>query len=212
VLETKKNRDGTPGKTVDKGWACDLVPKDLLVQHNFAAEQAHLDQLATELESTIAAQTELEEEHSGEDAVFDSFYKINDAEVKARIWELTHRYMDNGSDELEILKQWRKFSMRVSDFRKRIRTLDAELDAKALAHYPVLTVDELKALIVNNKWMTILNEAVHRELDRVSQALTWRMKELADRYGHTMPQLAREVEELDKCVIKHLAKIGFSWA
>jgi type I restriction enzyme M protein len=36
VLETKKNKDGSPGKTVDKGWACDLVPKALLVQHHFA--------------------------------------------------------------------------------------------------------------------------------------------------------------------------------
>jgi type I restriction enzyme M protein len=57
VLETKKNKDGTPGKTVDKGWACDLVPKALLVQHHFAAEQAALDQLNAELESTQAAQT-----------------------------------------------------------------------------------------------------------------------------------------------------------
>ncbi|WP_374590326.1 N-6 DNA methylase [Aquabacterium sp.] len=88
VLETKKNKDGSPGKTVDKGWACDLVPKALLVQHHFAAEQAELDRLNAELESTLAAMTELEEEHSGDDAVFAGFDKINDKEVKSRIKEI----------------------------------------------------------------------------------------------------------------------------
>jgi type I restriction enzyme M protein len=41
VLETKKGKDGQPGKTVDRGWACDLVPKALLVQVHFAAELSH---------------------------------------------------------------------------------------------------------------------------------------------------------------------------
>jgi len=209
VLETKKNRDGTPGKTVDKGWACDLVPKDLLVQHYFAAEQAHLDQLATELESTIAAQTELEEEHSGEDAVFDSFYKINDAEVKARILELTHRVMDNGGDELEILKQWRKFSMQVGVLKKRIRTLDAELDAKALARYSTLTAAEVKALAVDQKWMVKLGLTAFGELGRMSQALTGRVKDLAERYGQTVPQLVLHANDMEARVTKHFANMGF---
>lgn len=75
VLETKKGKDGQPGKTVDKGWACDLVPKALLVQHHFAGEQAQLDALAAELESTEASLVELEEEHGGDDAAFGGFDK-----------------------------------------------------------------------------------------------------------------------------------------
>ena len=33
------------GKEKDKGWACDLVPKLLIVAHYFAKEQAAIDQL-----------------------------------------------------------------------------------------------------------------------------------------------------------------------
>jgi type I restriction enzyme M protein len=211
VLETKKNKDGTPGRTVDKGWACDLVPKALLVQHHFATEQAKLDRLSAELESTQASQTELEEEHSGEDAVFGGFDKINDKEVKSRIWELTHLVMDDVADELAVLKQWRKLSMQISDLKKRIKSLDTELDAKALARYPTLTPDEVKALVVDHKWMAALDSAVHGELDRVSQALTGRVKELAERYGRTMPELAQQVDELEARVAGHLAKMGFAW-
>ncbi len=209
VLETRKNKDGTLGKTVDKGWACDLVPKALLVQQYFAAEQAELDRLAAELESTQAAQTELEEEHSREDAVFGGFDKINDKEVKSRIEEIGGDA--DSADELAVLRRWLVLSEQGGALKRRIKTLDAELDAKALARYPTLTADEVKALVVDHKWMATLSNAVHGELDRVSQALTGRVKELAERYGVTMPQLVKKVEDLESRVAEHLAKMGFAW-
>lgn len=208
VLETKKNKDGALSKTVDKGWACDLVPKALLVQYYFAAEQAELDQLSAELESTQAAQTELEEEQSGEEAVFSGFDKINDKEVKSRIKEIGADI--DAADELAVLKQWLALSEQASALKKRIKTLDAELDGKALARYPILSPDEVKALVVDHKWMAALGSAVHGELDRVSQALTGRVKELAERYGRTMPDLVKHTSELDKRVEEHLAKMGFA--
>ncbi|WDZ96209.1 type I restriction-modification system subunit M [Herbaspirillum sp. WKF16] len=209
VLETKKNKDGTPGKTVDKGWACDLVPKALLVQHHFAAEQAELNRLSVELESTLAAQTELEEDHSGDEAVFGGFDKINDKEVKSRIKEIGRDA--EAADELAVLKQWLDLSEQASGLKKRIKTLDAELDTKALARYPTLTPDEVKALVVDHKWMAALDVPVHGELNRVSQALTGRVKELAERYGRTMPELAQQVDDLEARVAGHLAKMGFAW-
>jgi len=208
VLEAKKNKDGSLGKTVDKGWACDLVPKTLLVQHYFAAEQAELDRLGAQLEAAQAAQTELEEEHSGEDAVFSGFDKINDKEVKSRIREIGHDA--EAADELAALQQWLTLSEQASRLKKRIKTLDAELDAKTLAHYPTLTPAEVKALVVDHKWMAALDTAVHGELDRVSQSLTGRVKELAERYGRTMSELTQQVGDLEARVAGHLAKMGFA--
>ncbi len=213
VLETKKNKDGSPGKTVDKGWACDLVPKALLVQHHFAAEQAELDALSAELESTLAAQAELEEEHSGDEAVFGGFDKISDKEVKWRIKEIGRDATADAdsADELAVLKRWLALSDQASSLKKRLKALDAELDAKALARYATLTPDEVKALVVDHKWMAALGAAVHGELDRVSQALTGRVKELAERYGRTMPELVQQADDLEARVAGHLAKMGFAW-
>ncbi len=209
VLETKKNRDGTPGKTVDKGWACDLVPKALLGQHHFAAEQVELNRLAAELDRAQAEQTELEEEHSGEDAVFAGFGKINDKEVKSRIKEIGRDA--DFADELAVLKQWLALSERAGFLKKRIKLLGDELDAKVLARYPTLTSDELRNLVVDHKWMAALDAAVHGELDRVSQALTGRVKELAERYGRTMPELVQHVDDIEARVARHLEKMGFAW-
>ncbi len=209
VLETKKNKDGTPGRTVDKGWACDLVPKALLVQYHFAAEQAELDRLGAELESTLAAQTELEEEHGGDEAAFGTLDRINDKEVKSRIKEIARDA--DAADELAVLQQWLALSEQASGLKKRIKALDAELDVRALARYETLTPDEVKTLVVDHKWMAALDAAVHGELDRVSQALTGRVKELAERYGRTMPELAQQVDDLEARVAGHLETMGFAW-
>ena len=212
VLETRKNKDGTPGKTVDKGWACDLVPKALLVRHHLAAEQAELDRLNAELDSALAAQTELEDEHNGDDAAFAGFDKINDAQVKSRIKEIGRITDDDpdAADERAVLQQWLTLSEQASSLKKRIKTLDAALDAKAYARYPTLTPDEVQALVVDHKWLAALGTAVHGELDRVSQALTGRVKELGERYGRTMPELVRQVDELEARVAGHLTRMGFA--
>lgn len=209
VLETKKNKDGTPGKTVDKGWACDLVPKALLVQHHFAVERAELDRLAAELERIQAVHSELEEEHSGADAAFAGFDKISDKEVKARIKEI-ERDLD-AADELAVLKEWVALSEQAAALKKLMRTLEADLDAQALARYTTLTADEVKALVVDHKWMATLGAVVRGELDRVSQALTERVKDLAKRYGQTLAQLTSQMEGMDARVAAHLAKMGFAW-
>ena len=49
------------------------------------------------------------------------------------------------------------------------------------------------------------------ELDRVSQTLTGRIRELAERYATPMPQLTEEVETLARRVDEHLKKMGFAW-
>ena len=48
------------------------------------------------------------------------------------------------------------------------------------------------------------------ELDRVSQALTGRIRQLAERYSTPLPALNAEVEALAAKVNAHLAKMGFS--
>jgi type I restriction enzyme M protein len=50
---------------------------------------------------------------------------------------------------------------------------------------------------------------VQGELDRVSQTLTGRIRELAERYATPLPQITEEVSELEAKVAKHLERMGF---
>ncbi|MCP5320281.1 MAG: hypothetical protein H7A12_05565 [Pseudomonadales bacterium] len=59
--------------------------------------------------------------------------------------------------------------------------------------------------------MREMQAAVQRELDRVTQTLTGRIGELAERYATPLPQLVDEVAALAAKVDGHLAKMGASW-
>jgi type I restriction enzyme M protein len=56
----------------------------------------------------------------------------------------------------------------------------------------------------------VLEAAIHGEVERISQALTQRVKELVERYEMPLPQQASKVAELEQRVNAHLAKMGFS--
>ncbi|MBK7573361.1 MAG: hypothetical protein IPI10_17820 [Bacteroidetes bacterium] len=77
--------------------------------------------------------------------------------------------------------------------------------------YEKLSDDEIKILVVDDKWIKILYDAMHTEMQRISQRLTLRIKELADRYETPLPMQLVEVKTLEEKVNAHLAKMGFVW-
>jgi len=204
VIETDKK-----GKEKDKGWACDLIPKPLIVARYYAKEQAAIDQLAAEMESVAARLAELEEEHGGEDGALSELDKVNKANVAARLKEI--KGDKEAKDETAVLNDWLKLNTFDADLKKRIKEADADLDAKAYAHYPKLTEAEIKTLVVDDKWLTALDKDIHGEMDRISQALTQRVKELAERYGTPLPRMVSRVAELEAKVNRHLERMGFAW-
>jgi type I restriction enzyme M protein len=197
------------GKEKDKGWTCDLVPKALIVARCFATEQEAIDKLAAELEAVTARMTELEEEHGGEEGAFSELDKVNKANVTARLKEIKDD--KEAKEEAAVLNEWLNLANEEADLKKRLKDAEAALDAKAYAHYPKLTKAEVQTLVVDDKWLAALDAAIHGEMDRISQALTHRVRELAERYETPMPQQVRTVAELEAKVNRHLETMGFSW-
>ena len=93
----------------------------------------------------------------------------------------------------------------------KLKAAQEALTVKLVARYPKLTEDEIKTLVVDDKWLATLAAAVQGELDRVSQTLTGRIRELAERYATPLPQLTDEVAALADRVDGHLKKMGAVW-
>ena len=161
------------------------------------------------MESATAKPAELEEEHGGEDEVFAEFDKVNKASVAAQLREI--RGDKETKDEAAVLNDWLKLNAHESDLKKRLKDAEAALEAKAYAYYPKLTEAEIKALVVDDKWLAALDTVTHGETDRVSQQLTQRVKELAERYEIPLPKMVSRVAELEAKVNRHLGRMGFSW-
>lgn len=198
------------GKERDKGWACDLVPKELIVARYYAAEQAAIEQLGAELEQISAQIAELEEENSGDEGVFAELEKVNKAAVAARLREI--RGDKEAKDEAAVLTEWLRLSERETELKKQVKEAENDLDDKAYARYPKLTEAEVKMLVVEDKWLARLDLDVHGEMDRISQALAGRVRELADRYEIPLPRMNERVAELEAKVNRHLERMGFAWS
>lgn len=208
VIEVDKK-----GKEKDKGWACDLIPKSLLVARYYQAEQDALAQLEAELEAATTQITELEEEQGGDEGIFADFDKVNKGAVNARLKEI--KLLLNSDEDAQaeaiVLNQWLKLFDKQAALKKQIKVGKAELDTKAYTHYPKLTEDEIKSLVVDDKWMGALKASIESEVDKVGQNLTRRVKELTERYETPMPQLISAVSELEEKVRQHLERMGFKW-
>jgi type I restriction enzyme M protein len=197
------------GKEKDKGWTCDLIPKTLIVARYFAKEQEAIDQLAAELESIIAKRTELEEEQSGEEGLLSELEKVSKGNVTARLKEIKRD--KEAEDEAAVLNNWLKFSSQETECKKTVKKAETELEIKTYEKYPELSEVEIKTLVVDDKWLATLDAAIHGEMDRISQTLTSRVKELAERYETPMPQMQSRVADLETKVNGHLKKMGFIW-
>ena len=197
------------GKDRDKGWTCDLVPKDIIVARYFAKEQGAVDKLATELDRVTTRVAEIDEEQGAEDGAFADFDKVNKANVTARLMEIKDD--PNAKDEAEVLTDWLKLDAAETELKKRLKVAEAALDTQAFARYPRLTEAEIKTLVVDDKWLGALDAAIRGEMDRVSQQLTRRVQELAERYETPLPRMVSRVTELEAKVEHHLEAMGFSW-
>ena len=193
------------GKTKDKGWACDLVPKVLIVARYFAKEQAALEAKQAELDAATSALAELEEEHGGDEGCFGAMDKIAKAEINARLKEI--KGDKDAKDEAEILKRWIDLAERETALNREVKGRDAELDDLAYAKYHKLTAGEIKILAIDDKWMARLSASLQIELDRVSQTLTGRIRELSERYAETLTQLSDSISQASLRVDHHLSML-----
>ena len=96
-----------------------------------------------------------------------------------------------------------------ADCKAEIKTAENELEKKVIAKYPTLSLDEIKTLVVERKWMDELQNRIMSEVERTSQTLAGRIKELTERYSETLPQIETETKTLNAKVDAHLAQMGF---
>ena len=117
----------------------------------------------------------------------------------------------DAADEYRLLTDYLALIEQEADTNKKVKDAQKALEAKVAAKYSKLTEDEIKMLVVDDKWLATLAAAVQSELDRLSQTLTGRIRELAERYATPLPQLTDAVATLAARVDEHLKKMGAVW-
>lgn len=299
------------GKKKDKGWICDLIPKEYIINRYFNSEQETINNHLAQIDTIRANLEELKEEQGGDDDILKDVSSKSDAqealasaqitawneddkqacsqytvltdeieESKSHLSALTdHAYLltlKNNKGKLtlkaikdrtavstdpeekkilqayidedqtikaktkqaaDLLKAEEKYLFsqldadslpehyadvkiasdfinlleREGDLKGKVKILEKELDTKAYNKYPELSIEEIKVLVVHDKWINSLTESILSEVDKVSQTLTSRIRLLIERYESPLPSLMDSVEELSSRVEEHLLQMGASW-
>jgi type I restriction enzyme M protein len=135
--------------------------------------------------------------------------KLTKASVAARLNSI--KGDADAANERKVLDDYLALIKKEAATSAKANDAQAALLARVAAQYGKLTEDEIKTLVVDDKWLATIVAAVQGELDRVSQKLTGRVRQLAERYTTPLPQLTDEVEKLAARVNGHLRRMGAVW-
>lgn len=209
----KEPFDYTKGK---RRFKSDLIPAPILIARYFIAERNAIETLETKLSDVEQQLQEMMEENSVEEGLLAEVIegegdkqKITAKAVKARLKEIGKD--PDYADERKVLQDYASLLDKQADIKAKLKAAQDDLEVKLDSKYPKLTEEEIKTLVVDDKWLATLADVVQEELDRVSQTLTDRIRQLAERYATPLSRLTKDLATLSVRVDEHLKKMGAVW-
>ncbi len=207
---------GNQVEWVKKEFEGKLIAKQLLIYQYFKEEQKIINKLEVDRDDIVAQLEEIEEEHTVEGGAFSSLENVNKINVYKELKEVNYELKTDKKDEellmkKKVLEQFLKLTDNLAEVKRKLKDVKSELDDNLLNRYKILTEAEIKSLVVENKWMAGREHTVNNEMQRISQRLTQRIKDLAERYETPLPILLNDVKDWEAKVNVHLTKMGFLW-
>ena len=194
-----------------------LLKPYLLIDNYFLTEKREIEKYEQQIEQLTTDLQEKEEEQTDESDLFENVKsksgkseaeKINKKLIEKRLKEI--KGDKKQIEEFDALTWYLNKLEKLANAKKALKDAQKALEQKVWDKYKTLSDDDLKAMVVDDKWISHLEHAVQNEMQRISQRLTQRIKDLADRYETPLPAINKEVTELEKKVNAHLAKMGYS--
>lgn len=190
-----------------------LIPKSILIDVFFQTEKNQMEVLESSKEAVSLKIEELTEEQGGEDGLLSECKNEND-KVNAKLAKDRFKLIQDDSnfvDEKNTIASFLQLLEEESEWSRKIRLAEQELEKKLLAQYKALKVEEIQSLVIERKWIGTLSENIQSERNRISQRLTSRIRELAERYETPVKDLLLQVQTLESKVNAHLEQMGFVW-
>lgn len=190
-------------------YKAEVIPPHLIVAKYFAKEQQALDAKQAELDIATQELESFIEEHTADEGLL--LEALNDKDKVTLTTVKVRLKLAVAVEEKQVLKNAQQLFEAETTLKKNVKELQEALDLNVFTKYPNLTNDEVKDLVVVDKWFATLNGSIQAEIERVTQQLANRVKELNERYAEPLPQITQNVEALSLKVAEHLKAMGLEW-
>lgn len=114
-------------------------------------------------------------------------------------------------DEYEALTAYASKSAEKDEADKAWKEARKALDDEIEAKYSELTVDEIKHLLFDMKWMAKLEADIHDEFEQVLNSLSSKVLLIAKRYEHTLGEIEDRTAKSRAAVVAALERMGYKW-
>ena len=214
----KKNDDETKKVKLDKqiiGFNGVLIPKDLIINKFFQKEKNDIEELNNQIlkydEEIETMINDAEEDSSLYDIIVDGKIKEND--LKAKINELEKEADIKGDDkeDYDLLLKYLKCVEDRKENAKELKTKEKELEDIVFKKYDKLTLDEIKELLINRKWLDSIEKGLIDYYQTLSEKLTEGIETIVDRYEETLIDIEDKLKNDEKLVVKDLKLMGFEY-
>ncbi|GAA8436956.1 type I restriction-modification system subunit M [Helicobacter pylori] len=179
----------------------DLIPKNLIKQRFFEKEAKELEELENALNEKEANFEEFIEWHSNEEGLFDGL-KINESVLKKELKNATDL------EDKQILKtalEWLEAKNKALKIKNKAYE---ELELKAFHRYKNLELSEIKDLIIKDKWLNSLKNALENKILKRTNAFISALNGIISSYSNSLLELDKEVKESESKVLEHLKDLG----
>jgi type I restriction enzyme M protein len=196
------------GRSVVK-YKMDLIPPALIVARYFATEQAEAERLAAQAEEASRALEEYVEEHAVEDGLLAEAMegdRISKVLAAKRLKVAQHEGTE--PDEIKALKRLIELYNAEAVAKREAKEAQETLDIATLAQYGKLSEADVQKLVLDDKWLAAMGKAISGEVSSLTLGLVARIRELGERYGETVEDLAAELAALDSKLSGHLSTMG----
>lgn len=218
IFPTKKDgknvwKESHDFEITKKRYRAEVIPRALVEKRFFSDLLTQLSILESDVEAATQTLEEFVELHSGEEDLLleakNDKDKVNQKLINARLKELKVNPSD--PDEIDALEKCLSLVKKEAAVKKKVKEKQTELDLAVFKKYPQLSETDIKSLIVDDKWLATLESHIVAEIERVTQQLANRVKELEERYSEPLPTITQSVENLSDKVAGHLKAMGLEW-
>ncbi|MCJ1689076.1 class I SAM-dependent DNA methyltransferase [Rathayibacter sp. VKM Ac-2927] len=192
-----------------KKFKTDLIPPALIVARYFADQQAVVDALNVKLQSDSAAVVEHAEENGADEGLLPDATNDKGAYTKKLVTAVI-REARAGHDQETLKCAQAALELLNTEAASKKATKDAQatLDAKTLRKYGELSVDDVKSIVLDDKWHTAVAVRIGDVVGDLTLALVARIQQLGERYVRTVLELKAELDAFEGKVATHLVAMG----
>ncbi|MDR1338973.1 MAG: restriction endonuclease subunit M, partial [Prevotellaceae bacterium] len=213
----KKTQSGEIKKTKRKeartiaDFACDLLPIEFVIKRYCSELYTALLAAEERLSGHETQKAEMEEKHK-DDYLNEAHFEgdtITDISLKKR--EKSLKAVRGNEEELGVIVGYIDIRQEISAVKSVIKVCHTELKEAVQKCYDTLTSEEVKDMVINDKWYGTLSKQLGEQMQQIGQQLTSSVIALVERYENTLPELDRSIENLEHKVTAHLKAMGFNW-